>query len=225
MSFQFDATVYNPVTSSNYVTPTPDCVLMGKIVEIRQQANKAQNGVNTFVDVEILGSSIAENDKHIGGKVSMCFALQNPSQDAVRIATSRLANLVYTLGLRQVNDESEMYDIPFMLVVTPQKQIGANGETRVDFNTYLTAQGQVLTSANGDFANYAGKYAPHVEMLLNKMNGNVGMAQPVEQAQPVAPAQPVQQQWQPQSQPVQQWQQPQAPQPAQAAPTAPWGSK
>ena len=101
--------------SSNF-GPLPAGEYEMMIVKSDTKATKAGTGHYLETEMHVISG------EHSGRRHWERFNLDNPNQQAVKIAQESLARLCAALGLEEVNDSEELHDRPFIAEVAIDKK-------------------------------------------------------------------------------------------------------
>ncbi|MEK7269858.1 MAG: DUF669 domain-containing protein [Planctomycetota bacterium] len=121
----FDANQVQPATDFE---PLPPGKYVAVLMESDLKATKSKNGRYLELSFQIL------EGEYQGRKLWSRLNLENPSQEAVRIARSELSSLCRAVGVLSPKDSVELHDIP--LVLTVRQKVGTDGEVRNEVKGY-----------------------------------------------------------------------------------------
>ena len=127
----FNASQVEPMTEFEAIPP-------GKYVAVitasEMKATKAGTGSYLELKLEVIEGEFK------GRKLWARLNLDNPSQDAVKIARSELASICRAAGVMEPRDSSELHNLP-MLVTVKQKARADTGEITNEIRGYAKREG------------------------------------------------------------------------------------
>jgi len=114
--------------------PLPQGQYRAAVIDSEFKTTKAGDGQYLSLKIQVIdgefkGRTLFEN-----------LSLDHKSQEAAKIARSKLASLCRAVGVNQPKDSSELHDIPMLMEVTVRKRED-NGEFTNNIKKYLSASG------------------------------------------------------------------------------------
>ena len=131
----FDA---NEVEPAKGFEPLPDGNYKAVISASEEKETKAGNGKYLAMTFDII-----EGD-HKGRKVWTNLNIDNPNQDAVRIAYEQLSAICHAVGVLKPKDSTQLHDLPLLIYV---KTTVKDGNSQTNIKGYKSAQATTTAKA------------------------------------------------------------------------------